>query len=141
MVIIPRRERDRLAAEKILYETAGVQYTPDLKTLVWLDKDKYIRWVIGYNNFLGRSVQVHLGSIKGLQTRPRQLLHAAFDFPFNVLHVDLLIGIINSVNKRMVDVAFKLGFREKTRWENMHDNNGDIIVFDMHKKDCRWLRK
>ena len=84
MVIIPRRERDRLAAEKILYETAGVQTTPDLKTLVWLDKDKYIRWVIGYNNFLGRSVQVHLGSIKGLQTRPRQLLHAAFDFPFNV---------------------------------------------------------
>ena len=141
MVIIPRRERDRLAAEKILYETAGVQTTPDLKTLVWLDKDKYIRWVIGYNNFLGRSVQVHLGSIKGLQTRPKQLLHAAFDFPFNVLHVDLLIGIINSVNKRMVDVAFKLGFREKTRWENMHDNNGDIIVFEMHKKDCRWLRK
>jgi hypothetical protein len=141
MVIIPRRERDRLAAEKILYETAGVQTTPDLKTLVWLDKDKYIRWVIGYNNFLGRSVQVHLGSIKGLQTRPRQLLHAAFDFPFNVLHVDLLIGIINGMNKKMVDVAFKLGFREKTRWENMHDNSGDIIVFEMYKKDCRWLRK
>ena len=141
MVIIPRRKEDRLAAERMLYETAGVQYTPDLKTLVWLDKDKYIRWVIGYNNFLGRSVQVHLGSIKGLQTRPRQLLHAAFDFPFNVLHVDLLIGIINSVNKRMVDIAFKLGFKEKTRWKNMHDNGGDIIMFEMYKKDCRWLRK
>ena len=141
MVIIPRRKEDRLAAEKILYEEAGVQYTPDLKTLVWLDKKGYIRWVVGYNNFLGRSVQMHIASIKGYETRPRQLLYAAFDFPFNVLHVDLLIGIINSVNKRMVDVAFKLGFKEKTRWENMHDNNGDIIVFEMYKKDCRWLRK
>ncbi len=124
MVILPRRKEDRLAAEKILYETAGVQYTPDLKTLVWLDKNKYIRWVVGYNNFLGRSVQVHLGSIKGFQTRPRQLLYAALDYPFNVLHVNLLIGIINSVNKKMVDIALKLGFKEKTRWENMHDDGG-----------------
>jgi hypothetical protein len=141
MVIIPRRKEDRLAAEKILYEEAGVQYTPDLKTLVWLDKKGYIRWVVGYNNFLGRSVQMHIASIKGHETRPRQLLYAAFDFPFNVLHVDLLIGVINSLNIHALKFDLKLGFREKTRWKNMHEDGGDLIILEMHKNDCRWLRK
>lgn len=141
MVILPRRKEDRLAAEKILYEEAGVQYTPDLKTLVWLDKKGYIRWVVGYNNFLGKSVQMHIASIKGYETRPRQLLYDAFDFPFNVLHVDLLIGVINSLNIHALNFDLKLGFREKTRWKNMHEDGGDLIILEMHKNDCRWLRK
>lgn len=41
----------------------------------------------------------------------------------------------------MVDIALKLGFKEKTRWENMHDDGGDIVVLEMYKNDCRWLRK
>ena len=76
-------------------------------------KKGYIRWVVGYNNFLGRSVQMHIASIKGYETRPRQLLYAAFDFPFNVLHVDLLIGVINSMNVHALNFDLKLGFREK----------------------------
>jgi hypothetical protein len=109
MVIIPRRKEDRLAAEKILYEEAGVQ--------------------------------MHIASIKGYETRPRQLLYAAFDFPFNVLHVDLLIGVINSLNIHALKFDLKLGFREKTRWKNMHEDGGDLIILEMHKNDCRWLRK
>jgi len=35
----------------------------------------------------------------------------------------------------------KLGFKEATRFEGVHDNGGDIVVFCMNKADCRWIKE
>jgi len=35
----------------------------------------------------------------------------------------------------------KLGFKEAVRFPGVHDNGGDLVVFEMNKSDCRWIRE
>jgi hypothetical protein len=35
----------------------------------------------------------------------------------------------------------KLGFTEVVRLEGMHDDGGDLVVLEMNKADCRWIRE
>jgi hypothetical protein len=35
----------------------------------------------------------------------------------------------------------KLGFTELVRLEGMHDDGGDLVVLEMNKTDCRWIKE
>jgi RimJ/RimL family protein N-acetyltransferase len=79
-------------------------------------------------------------NLKGGYT-PKGLLFGAFDFPFNHLGVEKAIGILNSLNTRAVEYDKKLGFTEVVRLEGMHDDDGDLVVMEMNKADCRWIKE
>jgi RimJ/RimL family protein N-acetyltransferase len=72
---------------------------------------------------------------------PKGLLFGAFDFPFNYLGVEKIIAIVNSLNTRAMNYDKKLGFTEVVRLEGMHDDGGDLVVLEMNKADCRWIRE
>jgi hypothetical protein len=35
----------------------------------------------------------------------------------------------------------KLGFKEAVRFPGVHCDGGDLVVFEMNKADCRWIRE
>jgi hypothetical protein len=127
-------------ASDILLKEVGVQPCGDLQALFWVDEENKIEWVIGYTAFIGKTCQMHMVNLKGGYT-PKGLLFGAFDYPFNYLGVEKAIGILNSLNTRAVEYDKKLGFTEVVRLEGMHDDGGDLIVMEMNKADCRWIKE
>jgi hypothetical protein len=127
-------------ASDILLREVGVQPCGDFQALFWVDEENKIEWVIGYTAFIGKTCQMHMVNLKGGYT-PKGLLFGAFDFPFNYLGVEKAIGILNSLNTKAVEYDKKLGFTEVVRLEGMHDDGGDLIVMEMNKTDCRWIKE
>jgi hypothetical protein len=127
-------------ASKILLNEIGVQRCGDLQAIFWANDKNEIEWVVGYTAFIGKTCQMHMVNLKGGYT-PKQLLKCAFDYPFNQCKLELVFGIVNSNNVKAMEYDQKLGFTETKRYVEMHDDGGDIVVFEMNKADCRWIRE
>jgi hypothetical protein len=127
-------------ATDILLEEVGVQPCGDLQALFWVDEENKIEWVIGYTAFIGKTCQMHMVNLKGGYT-PKGLLFGAFDYPFNFLGLEKAFGIVNSLNTKAMEYDKKLGFKEAIRFSGMHCDGGDLVVFEMNKADCRWIKE
>ena len=127
-------------AAKILFNEIGVQRCDDLQAIFWADENNNVEWCVGYTAFIGKTCQMHMVNLKGGYT-PKQLLKAAFDYPFNHCNLEMVFGIVNSNNVKAMEYDQKLGFTEAKRFVEMHDDGGDLVVFEMNKADCRWIRE
>lgn len=130
----------RQIAADILLREVGVQPCGDLKALFWVSDENKIEWVVGYTAFIGKTCQMHVINLTQAYT-PKGLLFGAFDYPFNYLGVEKIIAVVNSLNTRAMNYDKKLGFTELVRLEGMHEDGGDLVVFEMNKADCRWIRE
>ena len=140
MLVAANTQELKNIAIQILLNEIGVQPCGDLQALFWANKEKQIEWVIGYTAFIGKTCQMHMVNLKGGYT-PKELLKAAFDYPFNQCGIEKTLGIVNSNNEKAMEYDKKLGFTEKMRFDKLHDDGGDIVVFEMNKADCRWIRE
>lgn len=127
-------------ANKILLNEIGVQPCGDLQAIFWANKENQIEWVVGYTAFIGKTCQMHMVNLKGGYT-PKELLKAAFDYPFNQCNIEKTFGLVNSNNTKAMEYDQKLGFKEIMRFAGMHENGGDIVIFEMNKVDCRWIKE
>jgi hypothetical protein len=127
-------------ASDILLREVGVQPCGDLEALFWVNEDNKIEWVIGYTAFIGKTCQMHMVNLKGGYT-PKKLLFSAFDYPFNYRNLEKVFGLVDSNNIRAMEYDQKLGFKEAIRFAEMHDSGGDLVVFEMNKADCRWIKE
>lgn len=133
-------ELKELAAE-ILSKEVGVKPTSDLQGIFWCNPEtKVIEWCIGFDSFLGKTCQIHVVNFNKKYT-PRKLLSAVFEYAFITAGVETLIGIVNSNNTDAMKYDQHLGFTEAYRFEGMHDDGGDIVVFEMKKADCRFIKE
>jgi len=130
----------RQVASEILLREVGLQPCGDLEALFWTDEKDNIEWVIGYTAFIGKTCQMHMVNLKGGYT-PKGLLFGAFDYPFNYCGLEKVFGIVNSLNEKAMEYDQKLGFEEAIRFPKMHADGGDMVVFEMNKADCRWIRE
>jgi hypothetical protein len=130
----------RAIAQKHLYDHAGVEACADFQALLWVNAENKIEWVIGYTAFIGKTCQMHMVNLKGGYT-PKELLFGAFDLPFNFLGLEKVFGIVNSKNTQAMQYDQKLGFKEAIRFPGMHCDDGDLVVFEMNKADCRWIKE
>jgi hypothetical protein len=133
-------DETKALASTLLLEHAGVQPCADFQALFWVGEDNHIEWVIGYTAFIGKTCQMHMVNLKGGYT-PKGLLFGAFDYPFNFLGLEKAFGIVNSLNTKAMEYDKKLGFKEAIRFPGMHCDGGDLVVFEMNKADCRWIRE
>jgi L-amino acid N-acyltransferase YncA len=140
MICSAQTPEAKRTASDILLNTIGVQPCGDLQALFWVNELEQIEWVVGYTAFIGKTCQMHMVNLKGGYT-PKQLLKAAFEYPFNQLGIEKAFGIVNSLNEKAMEYDQKLGFKEATRFAGMHESGGDLVVFEMDKSDCRWIRE
>jgi RimJ/RimL family protein N-acetyltransferase len=95
---------------------------------------------MGYTAFIGKTCQMHMVNLKGGYT-PKKLLFSAFDYPFNYRNLEKVFGLVDSNNIKAMEYDQKLGFKEAIRFAEMHDSGGDLVVFEMNKADCRWIKE
>ena len=130
----------QLAAE-ILNKEIHVKPTSDLQAIFWANPEtNVIEWVIGFDGFIGKTCQIHVVNFQKKYT-PRKLLFAVFDYAFNTAGVETLIGVVNSNNEEAMKYDQNLGFKEVCCLEGMHDDGGDLVLFQMKKADCRFIRE
>jgi hypothetical protein len=140
MICSAQTTEARQIASDILLREVGVQPCGDLQAIFWTNDQNQIEWVIGYTAFIGKTCQMHMVNLKGGYT-PKQLLKSAFDYPFNQLGIEKAFGIVNSRNTKAMQYDQKLGFKEAVRFAEMHEDGGDLVVFEMNKSDCKWIRE
>jgi L-amino acid N-acyltransferase YncA len=63
-----------------------------------------------------------------------------FAFPFEVCNCEAVLALVDSTNDAALNFDSKLGFREIARIPN-GGTDGDLVVMQMTRAECRWLRK
>ena len=140
LVVADSPELKQLAAE-ILHKEIGVQPSADQQAIFWANpKTEVIEWCIGFTAFVGKTCQIHVVNFNKKYT-PRKLLWATFDYPFRQLGLESLIGIVNSNNEQAMKYDQNLGFKEVHRFAGLHDDGGDIVVFELKKDECRFIKE
>lgn len=120
-----------------LCERIGLVATENIQT-IGVESGGIIRGVVGFDNYNGASVQMHVAGEPGWLTR--DLLWATFDYAFRVLGVNMVIGLVPSGNREAIRFNTHLGFRTALTLEGAHPD-GSLILMTMTLGECRYLNR
>lgn len=112
---------------------------PSIVTSIGVIRDGMIVGGVIFQDYTGRdgSVKIHVASIDKRWITP-DMLWVTFDYPFNQLGVRKLIGEVPSYNHMAIKFDEKVGFKKIATIEGVFPN-GDLLVYEMKREDCRWL--
>lgn len=102
-----------------------------------LGSARELRGVVGYSGFVGSTCSMHMAGIGRWITR--ELLWAAFDYPFNQLDMVQVFGYVSAHNAKALKLDKHLGFKPLLVVEGGWGLDVDMHVLTMRKEDCRWL--
>jgi hypothetical protein len=120
-----------------LCDRIGLVPTKNIRCIAHV-RDNEILGVVGFDNYNGSSIQMHVAGTPGWLTR--KLIWFSFDYPFNVCKVNTIIGVVPSGNIDAVRFNKHLGFRERLVLDGAHPD-GSLIVMTMDRAECRYLSK
>lgn len=121
-----------------LCERIGLKPTMDLRCIGRLSADgRSIIGVVGFDGWNGASVQMHVAGEGNWCSR--SLLLAAFDYPFRVGKVDMVLGMVPSGNKAALRFNLHIGFKVEHEIVGAHPD-GSLIIVSMTRAECRWLK-
>lgn len=116
-------------------ERTGGTYEPTTAAAIgWESEGELVAGVL-YDQYNGRSICMHVAAEKPVT---RTFTKTAFDYPFNQLGVQKVIGLVDSTNDAALRFDRKLGFVEEARIKDA-GKHGDLILLTMTKERCRWL--
>jgi len=91
-----------------------------------------------YDGFTGSCIFIHQAGFSK-HWMCRDMLWAAFDYPFVQLGVTKLAGTIPSTNGPLLDINLRLGFSIETKIEDGYPG-ADMLILAMRRDECRWLK-
>ena len=121
-----------------LYSRINVAFSPLDSYVIGVERDGVIEAAVGYKDFTGRSVCMHV-AIDNPCAIHRRFVWLCFDYPFNQMGVEKVLGVVDSSNAEALNLDLKLGFRPVATVEGVYEN-GDMLILEMRKSQCRWLK-
>lgn len=118
--------------------TGGTYYAGSGAGIGW-EKDGQLLAGVLYDEFTGRSVRMHVAGV-GKRWMAREFLWTCFDYPFNQLKVNKVIGLVDSTNSDALRFDRHLGFVEEAVIKDA-GKFGDLHVLTMTRDQCRFLEK
>lgn len=70
----------------------------------------------------------------------REMLRVCFDYAFNKGKRVAVYGHVASNNERALQLDKHLGFTEVHRIKDAVDDGVDLIILEMRRENCRWLK-
>lgn len=116
----------------------GCLYVPDEFRFQKMDMD-HVAIAVAYNAFVGKTCCIH-SVIHRPDLVSRSIVRETFEYPFITCGCEAVIGLVDSTNDAALNFNKKLGFKEVHRIPN-GGPDGDMIIMQMLRSDCRWLRK
>jgi RimJ/RimL family protein N-acetyltransferase len=87
-----------------------------------------------FDNYNGASICMHVA----IERITREFLRVCFDYPFNQLGVNVILGFVPEGNVKAIRFDEHVGFRLHSRIPDGHPT-GDLLLYIMTRNDCRWL--
>jgi len=120
-----------------LCERIGYVPTPHIKCIANINAaGDTIMGVVGYDGFNGCSVMMHMAGTP--HWIDKSILHAAFDYPFNVMGCNMVMGLVPSGNEVALDMNKRLGFKTINILHGAHPD-GALHLMVMYRDQCKWL--
>jgi RimJ/RimL family protein N-acetyltransferase len=94
--------------------------------------------VAGYDDFTDTSCQVHVAGTDGWLDR--EMLRAMFHYPFEILNLRVVIGLVPEGNAAALRLNRHLGFDVDAIIKDAHPD-GALVIMSMRKENCRWLKE
>ena len=69
----------------------------------------------------------------------REFIFACFDYAFRVLDLKVLLNPVAESNAASLRFTQHMGFKEIARIPQAWDGEEALILFQLHRDDCRWL--
>lgn len=117
-------------------ERAGGAYYPGSCQGIAMEEDGVLTAGVLYDQFNGRSVCMHVAIEKPVS---RRFTRMAFDYPFNQMKVQKVIGLVDSTNTKALRFDKMLGFIEEARIADA-GRCGDLTILTMTRQQCRWIK-
>lgn len=92
-----------------------------------------------YEGFNGHNMFVHLAAVPGRHWLNRRFLYEGFRYPFITCGVQRLTGYVEASNTEARRFDEHVGFTEEARLKGAASDGGDVILYVMHRRDCRFL--
>ena len=90
------------------------------------------------NYVKGARASMHCAGV-GKRWLNKEFLFACFDYAFNQLDLKVLVNPVSANNQDSLRFTEHIGFKEIARVPNGWDGEVDLVLFQLHRKDCRWL--
>lgn len=110
-----------------------VPWSSDLKMIGLMRSDGSIAATVGFNAWQTDSCFMHV-AFDSPHSLTRQLLRAAFRFPFVQCGKLAVYALIDKHNKECLRLVRKLGYREAFQ-------TVDSVMFEMLSDECRWIKE
>ena len=131
---------DKEKIGKFLTEQGAWNGGTDRYQCLGIEEDGELIAGVAYDSYEeGARISSHCAGI-GKRWLSKTFLHMMFDYPFNQLKVNVVINTVSSNNKDSMRFTEHLGFKEITRIEG-GTSDGDLIIYVLYKKDCKWIGK
>ena len=97
-----------------------------------------IRGMVGFDGWTANAAQMHvcLESPGAL----RALLRPAFSYLFHEAGRNIALGLVPSHNDAALRFDKHIGFRETYRVKDGWAPGDDMVLLEMRRDECRWLR-
>ena len=69
----------------------------------------------------------------------RDFLFACFDYAFRHCDLKVLVNYVSAENPDSLRFTKHIGFTEIARVRQGWDGKDDMVLFQLHRDDCRWL--
>lgn len=116
----------------------GMKRAEDMRAIGLRKSGELVAGVL-YEGFNPRNMWIHVAAVPGAKWLVRDYLRACFSYPFVVCGVDRLSAYVNGSNLHSRRFVEHLGFREEAILRGAAPDGGDVIIYVMWKKDCRYV--
>lgn len=92
-----------------------------------------------FENITDHNAWAHVAAVPGRRWLDRAALKVPFIYAFDICKVDRLSGYIEDSNTDSKRFAEHLGFKVEARLHGAARNGGDVLIYVLWKKDCRYV--
>jgi hypothetical protein len=120
-------------------DASGVTFNPAVDQCIARVRNGELLGGVILNGYTKASINTHMaGFIDNFASR--EFIQSVFHYCFEQLKVRKVFGQVPSSNTKALQIDLKLGFLPVHRVKDVFED-GDLLVLEMTREDCRWLRK
>lgn len=120
-------------------EVVGYKPSIDIKGLK-CEVDGELQGIVCYDRWTENAVQMHVWIPKPKCLSGRIFLHEIFRYPFEIANRGLAIAVTAAHNTASLKFQKFLGFEEKYRIQDGWAIGDDMIIAELKRSNCVWLR-
>jgi RimJ/RimL family protein N-acetyltransferase len=136
MIVFNNKDHGRIISAAIP-RRFNAEFDPVISNL--RDEDNALLGGVTFDGYTGEGGCIFMHQA-GFSKRwiSRDMLWAAFDYPFNQLKVKKICGTIPSGNPKLLALNHRLGFKVEHSIEDGYPG-GNMLVLSMTRGECPWL--